>query len=173
MSTIVQDQVMPDGRQRRWKTIIFVLSLLVVVAVAVWQLALPALRANRAAGGVVTAQNQWEAQGIHSYQFDLQVGCFCIFDLVRPVRIVVANGEVSSITYLDDGESADPALFNGYATMDQLFAQLADAQAQNPVKFDVTYDEALGIPLSADIDVSEMIADEELRFTVTNFEARQ
>lgn len=173
MSTMLEGQVKPNGRHRNWKTVIFALALLVVVAVVVWQLALPALRANRTGGGLLAAQNQWEAQGIDSYQFDLQVGCFCILDLVRPVQVVVENGQVRSITYLDDGASADIILFEDFATIDQLFAQLAANQAQDPVKFDVTYDEALGVPLSADIDVSEMIADEELRFTVTNFEAHQ
>lgn len=173
MSTVTQNQVTPNGRNRSWKTILFALALVAVVAAAVWQFALPALRANGAASGESpTPQAQWESQGIGSYQFDLQVNCFCLVDLVRPVRIVVENGEVSTITYLDDGTAADPALFNGFATIEQLFEQLAAKQAENPVKFDVTYDETVGIPLSADVDVSEMMADEELRFTVTNFEER-
>lgn len=126
----------------------------------------------RLTGSDLTPQALWESQNIDSYQFDLQIGCFCLFELVQPVRVVVENGEVSSITYLEDGAPADVALFDGFATIDQLFARLAANQAQDPVKFDVTYDETLGIPLSADIDISEMMMDEELQFTVTNFEKR-
>lgn len=173
MSTVLQNQGMANGRNRSLKTIVFALLFVVVAVLAIWQFALPALRANGStAGGDLTPQALWESQDVDSYQYDLQVSCFCIFELVRPVRVVVENGAVSSITYLDDNTAADPALFEGYATVDQLFERLTAVQTENPVKFDVTYDEAFGVPLSVNIDVSEMIADEEVRFTVSNFETR-
>ncbi|MBK8905253.1 MAG: hypothetical protein IPM53_28990 [Anaerolineaceae bacterium] len=173
MSTVLQDQVMANGRNHSWKTIVLALLLIGVAALAVWQFALPALRGSGGtAGDNLAPQALWESQGVDSYQYDLQVSCFCIFELVRPVRVVVENGEVSSITYLDDNTTADPALFEGYATVEQLFARLTAVQAENPVKFDVTYDETFGVPLSANIDISETMADEEVRFTVTNFETR-
>jgi hypothetical protein len=173
MSTVLQNQVTANGRNRSQKIILLTLALIVMIATAILVLALPALRASGAVqGGDLTLQAQWESQGIESYAYDLQVSCFCIIDLVRPVHIVVENGEVSSITYLDDGTPADAALFNGFATIDQLYENLAANEALDPVKFDVTYDETLGVPLSVDVDVSEMMADEELRFTVTNFEKR-
>jgi hypothetical protein len=173
MNTVMQDQATANGRNRSFKTIVFALLFVVVAGLAIWQFALPALRANGgAAGGDMTPQALWESQGVDSYEYDLQVSCFCIFELVRPVHVVVENGAVSSITYLDDNTAADPALFEGYATVEQLFARLTAVQAENPVKFDVTYDEALGVPLTVNVDVSEAIADEEVRFTVSNFETR-
>ncbi len=173
MSTVLKDETTANGRNGSWKTIVIALLIISVTALLVWQAALPALqRSNSVDGGDLSPQAQWEAQGVNSYAYDLQVSCFCIYELVRPVHVVVENGMVSSITYLEDNTPADPTLFEGYATIDQLFEQLTAAQAENPATFDVTYDEEFGVPLSAYVDISESMADEELRFTVTNFEAQ-
>lgn len=170
MNTVLNNSDTGKTGGHMGKTILLAALGLVLLVVALWQWALPAWRANAVGGSdSPTPAALWHAHGIDDYQFDLQVSCFCLYELVRPVRVVVTDGTVSSITYLDDGTAADLALFNGFATIDQLLAQLAERQAQDPVKFDVRYDEVWGVPLSADIDISELMADEELAFTVTNF----
>lgn len=113
----------------------------------------------------------WEARGIDSYRYELQVSCFCLQEMTRPVIVEVRDGAVASITYVDDGTPADPALFEQYDSIEDLFAILAEAEAQNPARFDVTYAEETGVPLTVDIDISEQMADEEIRFTVSSFEA--
>jgi hypothetical protein len=99
------------------------------------------------------------------------VGCFCIVEMTRPVTVEVIDGEAVSFTYVDDGSAADPALFERYDSIDELFAIIADAEAEDPVRLDVTYDETYGVPTKVDIDISEMIADEELYLEVSGFEA--
>ncbi|MFZ0544818.1 MAG: DUF6174 domain-containing protein [Candidatus Promineifilaceae bacterium] len=150
-----------------------VLLIVFVAAVAVTALAL-----SGTFSGILTTPNTpdtpqalWESQEINSYRYTLQVGCFCMTDLTRPVTIEVQNGEVASITYADDGSTADPALFERYDSIGKLFAVISDAESQNPSQLDVTYDETYGVPLSVSIDISEMIADEELYLQVSNFES--
>ena len=169
MSTMIEKNTPPRERNTLLVFSLAVLAIVLLAAVAIWQLGLLPANPPAIVEGVEGQEAVWTAQEIDSYQYDLAVSCFCIVELTRPVTILVENGEVASITYVDDGTPADPQLFAGFAPMEQLFERLSELEAENPVKFDVVYDEELGIPLSADIDVSEMIADEELRFTVSNF----
>lgn len=120
-----------------------------------------------------TPQALWESQAVESYRYTLQVGCFCLQEMTQPVIIEVKNGEVASIIYLADGSAANPDFFERYDSIDKLFAVINDAQAQGPARLDVTYDETYGVPLSINIDISEMIADEELYLTLSNFETIQ
>ena len=122
---------------------------------------------------VENPQALWESQNINSYRYTLQVGCFCIQEMVRPVTIEIIDGEVASITYVDDGTTADPQLFERYDSVDELFAIINDVELQNPVRLDVTYDETYGVPLSVNYDIDEMIADEELYLTISDFEVIQ
>ena len=165
-----------SGGEKNYKKLaifVLVVVLVLVAGLAVWQFTQLSTAGSPAANTQSeTPQERWAAQDIDNYRFDLTIGCFCLYEMVRPVTIVVENGAVASITYIDDGTAANPEWFNGFATIDQLFERLADLEAQDPVKFDVTYDEALGIPLSADVDVSELMADEELWLTISNFEAQ-
>lgn len=150
------------------------LMLITFVAVAILAVAaffaLPAL--NRGVGsGSQSPLALWEAQGIENYRFTLERNCFCLTEATRPTVIQVRDGKAVAFTYADDGTSADPLYFQNYSTVEELFAVLEQAQAENPVRFDVTYDTETGIPTDVAIDISEMMADEEIFFTVTNFEA--
>ena len=116
-------------------------------------------------------QALWEAQDLDSYRYTLQVGCFCITEMTQPVVIEVHDGAVGSVTYAADGSAADATLFAAYDSVEDLFAVIAGAEAQNAARLDVTYAEETGVPLSIDIDIDEMMADEELVLTVTSFEA--
>jgi hypothetical protein len=147
----------------------------VVIVVAVVAIALlwdrPAAVTPPGQDAPESPQALWQAQGLENYRYTLQVGCFCLTDMTRPVVIEVRDGEVASITYVDDGAAADPTLFERYDSVDDLFAVISEAEAQDPARLDVTYAEETGVPLSVAIDISEQMADEELYLTVSEFEA--
>ena len=172
MTTITQRENRPGNRRLR-SGFLIAAAFVAIAALILWQLGSGMPAADRPATGEQpgTPREIWAGQNIDSYRFDLEIGCFCLREMTRPVTIEVVDGNVASITYLDDGTAADPQVFTRFATIDQLFERLAEKKAENPVKFDVTYDETNGIPLTATIDVSEMIADEELWLTVSNFES--
>jgi hypothetical protein len=118
-----------------------------------------------------TPAGRWQEQRIADYRYTLQVSCFCIREMVRPVLIEVQDNELASVSYADDGAAADPVLFERFDSVQKLFAIIEDAAAQDPVRLDVTYDETYGVPLSVSYDIDERIADEELSFEVSDFEA--
>ncbi len=169
MST--QSVKMGNKNRRGW----FVAALLVIfllVAAVVWYIGTAAAPGTALNGAQAhTPAEVWAAQGIDDYQYTLQVSCFCMVDATRPVTITVQNGQVASITYVDDGTAADPALFEQYDTIDEIFAVIDEAAAQEPARLDVTYDEATGVPQSIAIDISEQMADEELYLEISDFEA--
>ena len=115
-------------------------------------------------------QEKWQSQDIDNYRYTLTLSCFCPQELVQPVIVEVVNGEPASLTYAENGQEADPMFFENYSTIDKLHAIIAEAEAQDPARLDVSYDDTTGIPLNVDIDISELMADEEIRFTVTDFE---
>ena len=114
------------------------------------------------------ARAVWQAQGIDSYRFDYERFCFCAF--IGPVRITVEDGAVVAVESLviDPPTMPDVATF---PTFDNLFDELAAAEASDPVRFDVVFDPSKGYPVSASVDISFQIADEEFSFGITSFEA--
>jgi hypothetical protein len=163
-----------NGQKKRG----WLLPLVVIVLVALVALAAIALSTNLfgVTTGSESGENQgpqalWESQALDSYRYTLQVGCFCLVEMTKPVTIEVVDGEVASITYVEDGSAADPQLFAPYDSIDKIFSTINEAEAQDPATLDVTYDETYGVPLSVNIDISEMIADEELYLTISDFEA--
>jgi hypothetical protein len=156
--------------QRSWFLALLVTFILAVGLVwYIWANATPGASANDAPAQSPAAL--WESQAVDDYRYKLQVGCFCLVDVTRPVIVEVKDGQVASITYANDGTAADPALFERYDSIDKLFAIINEAEAQEPARLDVTYDEATGVPQSVVIDISEQMADEELYLEVSDFEA--
>jgi len=169
MST--QNVTMKHENRRGWFVAVLVVSV-VLVASLVWYLltdVVPGTAANEVPADTPAAV--WAAQGIDDYQYIVQVGCFCIVEATRPVMVEVRDGQVVSLTYVDDGTAADPALFERYDSIDKIFAIISEAEAQEPARLDVIYDEATGVPQSIAIDISEQMADEELYLEISGFEA--
>jgi cytoskeletal protein RodZ len=162
-----------NENKRGW--LLPLMFVVLVTAVAIAALALSGVFSTTATteNSPETPQGLWESQGIESYQYTLQVGCFCMTDMTQPVIIEVQNGEVASITYAADGSAANPELFERYNSIDKLFTVIDEAEAQDPALLDVTYDETYGVPLSVNIDISEMMADEELYLTISDFQTVQ
>ena len=118
-------------------------------------------------------KEKWQDHGISHYRYNLHISCFCIFVENMPLVIEVQDGEVVSMEF-HNGAEIDPALrqdlFDKYATIDGLFAELEaglNGGADNVV---VTYDPTYGFPTEVTIDFEEQAADDELYLTLSNFE---
>ncbi len=166
MNTYTQTQINTNTNRNAQRPIAIIVILLIAVA-AIWMV----VSRNVASDPLTNATTTWESQSVDNYSYELQVSCFCFPDMTRAVNIVVAGGVVESVTYIDDGTAADPDLFASYSTVEKLFERLEGAQSQNPASFDVTFDAQYGVPQSVSIDIDERMADEEINFTVSNFEA--
>ena len=121
----------------------------------------------------------WKDQGLRNYDFTVQRQCFCPEEWRGPVNVQVRNGVAVNVTYVDIAANVTEGKFDNANTIDKLFTILKDAYAgkgdfqQKADNVNVTYDSRMGYPVDFFIDVSQMIADEEQGYTVTNLVARQ
>jgi hypothetical protein len=117
------------------------------------------------------ARARWEATGYTDYTYLYRLSCFCPPQLLETARVSVSDGQITAVYLLDSDAPAPPDSYNLYSTIEGLFERLAESLAADPVVFEVTYDGAAGYPTSAQIDISEQIADEEYAFTASDLAA--
>lgn len=117
-------------------------------------------------------KEKWQDANISHYRYELFISCFCVFNEDMPLIIEVEDGKVVSMEF-QSGKEIDSSLlelFNKYATMDRIFAEVEaglNGAADNVVvKYDATY----GFPTEVTIDVEQQAADDELYLTISNFE---
>jgi hypothetical protein len=118
-------------------------------------------------------KEKWQDSGISHYRFQLFLSCFCVFNEDMPLIIEVQDGEVVSMGYQSRNEidATNRELFDKYATIDRIFAELEAGLNGAADKVTVEYDPMYGFPTKADIDVVEEAIDDELYLTISNFEA--
>lgn len=118
-------------------------------------------------GDLEERKAQWEGEGLEDYDFVMSIVCFCPAELGRPVEVSVRGGEVVGLVDRASGEPLPDNFRTFYPTIDELFALLEQAIAAGAEIVQVTYDPDLGYPREAFVDRSTMIADEEVRYRVS------
>ena len=112
-------------------------------------------------------QQKWSAQKIADYNYTLEISAFAG---TLPVIVKVRNGVTQSVTYLHNGKPATQEIFNTCNTVDKLFATIKDAIEQKAHEITVKYDSTLGYPKRIYIDLVEAVVDEEIEYTVSDFQ---
>jgi hypothetical protein len=110
-------------------------------------------------------EKKWKKQGITDYEFTSQISCFCQSDYTLPKAIVVKNNEIQSINRVAYANLE----YENHMTIDELFDYIEDRQNKNPVIENLEFDSVYGFPSYIYFDISEMIADDEIGYTITNF----
>ena len=108
---------------------------------------------------------KWKAKAIINYDYTLQISCFCIREYTLPKRIEVRDNQVVSVEGKPFESLNDPS----YRTIDEFFDYIQTQRALNPVVETIEYDKEYGFPSYIYFDISEMIADEEIGYTLTDF----
>ena len=127
---------------------------------------------------LTASEKLWKEQGLKDYDFTLERQAFAPEDWRGPVNIQVRNGVAVSVTYVSSGAAVTEGKFDNADTIDKLFTMLKNAYAgkgdfeQKAYSIEVTYNPQMGYPTTFFIDVSQMIADEEQGYTVTNLVVR-
>lgn len=112
---------------------------------------------------------KWKTASVGGdYDYTIQLNAFTSPDYRRPITVSVANGQVSNMTYADTGEAVPADRQATVPSINDLFSMLRDAYTSNAARVDVTYDPKYGFPSSLYIDQSEMMADEEFGYTVSD-----
>ena len=108
---------------------------------------------------------KWNKLGITNYEFTLRVNCFCTQETVGPHKIVVKNNSIVSV----NGIPYDPNTHYSVKTIEQLFTYIQKTLAEKPVQKTLSFDAQYFFPNNVYFDMSEMIADEEIGYIVTDF----
>jgi hypothetical protein len=108
---------------------------------------------------------KWNAKAITNYDYTLQISCFCIREYTLPKRIEVRDNQVVSV----EGQPFESLNDPSYRTIDEFFDYIQMQRALNPVVETIEYDKEYGFPSYIYFDISEMIADEEIGYTLTDF----
>lgn len=115
------------------------------------------------------ALEKWNNKAIDSYTFDLSVSCFCMFETMPPWTIKVVNNKLKTI----DGEDVtEQQLENEYwfaLTIGELFIIIENKLSANPFIYTSKYDSEYGFPVEIYFDMDEMIADEEIGYSISSF----
>jgi len=140
-------------------------------------LALAACSTGAQAGGNQTEVERnlekWQDANISHYRFNVSITCFCVFSQDMPLVIEVMDGEVVSMEFQNGNAIDDTSreLFDKFATIDRIFAEIEADLAGAADKITVTYDPTYGYPVDLTIDYVEEATDDELYITVSGFEA--
>lgn len=149
------------------KKLLFIFTLMALV--------LSACAAAAVSGGqteIGQNQQKWQDANISHYRYHLSISCFCVFVENMPLIIEVEDGKMVSMEF-HNGKEIDPSLlelFNKYATIDQIFAELEAGQNGAADEVTVKYDPTYGFPTEATIDVVKEATDDELYLTISDFE---
>ena len=108
-------------------------------------------------------EQKWRDQNLKSYEFTLQISCFCIREYTLPKRVVVQNNEAVQVDDTPYEELNDSAI----QTIDGYFDFIRETRKQNPDEEKITYDTNLGYPTYIFFDISYQMADEEIRYTIS------
>jgi hypothetical protein len=116
------------------------------------------------------ARNTWTEAGINSYRYTLTIGCFCPPGLRGPVEIEVIDGRTIDVRFSAGAADVNREYFDRYDTIEDLFAVIEEALAQSPDSAGIGYDNRYGFPHSISFDFEQEVADDEISYTVENFE---
>ena len=110
--------------------------------------------------------------GPADYAFTLNVGCFCAY--TGPLRITVYEDEVVDVRLLNPPEQRDESferiIEERSLTLSDL-VEIAHRAEQEADDVEVTYDPTYGFPTSIAIDWYREMADDEISYSVSDYEA--
>jgi hypothetical protein len=129
------------------------------------------------AGGSELSRNleKWQDANITHYRFSINISCFCAFRDQMPLTVEVLDGQIVYMAAVDGALVLDTdqnyELYAPHATIDLLFAEIDAAVKDGADSVTVTYDATHGFPTEIAIDYSQEIADEEIYYSISGFEA--
>jgi len=139
---------------------------LALVLLLLWQATpQPPPKPSEAAAALAAAEAKWQKNTPAVYEFTIEVICFCPIDRTPPTFRVTNGVPVRA----GASDPKAPSMYDYYDTIEELFTVVKRYTSRNGIRINVKYDAELGYPVSADLDQAENMADDEMRFNVTNF----
>lgn len=117
------------------------------------------------------ARVRWSQRGPSSYVMTVVRSCECTPLMTGPVMVTVQNGVVVSRTYTSSGAAVTADYASLFPAVDGLFDSIATLHREDPYDIDVSYDAALGYPVSISVDMHKDYVDDEFTVRVSSFTA--
>lgn len=123
-------------------------------------------------------QAKWDALTATKYAYDYNTSCFCGGIDALPARIVIENNVITEVLDIQTGQAktygnSTPIIDSLSGTIikkvDELFDIIEDAR-KDADDLEVTFDETNGFPTLISIDWIEDAVDDEISYTISNFE---
>jgi hypothetical protein len=113
-----------------------------------------------------TNLNLWNEKKIENYSFSFKRVCYCTLEYVGPNQIVVINGKIFTVNGAPYNKEER---YGVMYTIPELLQVIKANIDRKPVKQTLNFNPTYGYPTSVFFDFSEMIADEEIGYEITNF----
>ena len=110
--------------------------------------------------------NLWNEKKVENYSFSFKRICFCPVEYVGPHQVVVQNGKVVTVNGLPYNSSER---YGVIPTIPELLITIKSHIDKKPIRQTLNFNPTYGYPASVFFDFSEMMADDELGYEVTNF----
>lgn len=110
--------------------------------------------------------NLWNEKKVENYSFSFKRICFCPVEYVGPHQVVVQNGKVVTVNGLPYNSSER---YGVIPTIPELLITIKSHIDKKPIRQTLNFNPTYGYPTSVFFDFSEMMADDELGYEVTNF----
>jgi len=112
---------------------------------------------------LAAARDRWGFHGYDDYKFTISRSCFCPPEVTGPFLVTVRDGDVVSATRA--GQPLAPSVT--VPSVEHVFDEIGAAYAAGAASVRVSYDGTTGHPVEVWIDLDEMMADEEMGYTIS------
>lgn len=116
---------------------------------------------------------RWAEAGVGSYRYTLFIDCFCPDAFRGPVIVEVLNGVTTSVRFANASIQADRQYYGRYDSIEKMFGVIQRAVRDGADDLEVSYDKGYGFPTEISIDFDEQAVDDEISFTVSDFQAME
>ncbi len=117
-----------------------------------------------------SAMFRWFDSGSQSYEFVFRWECFCLPEVVTPVRVRVEGGRIVSTVNTVTGEPIMAPDGLEYRTVSDLFGWISERIARNPEFVALEFDTTSGYPISARFNPIIRLFDDEQAFFIEDLE---
>ena len=110
-------------------------------------------------------KKQWDNRQTQNYSFVVKKTCFCPYE--EKIQVTVENNLVIEAKYIPSNSVIDNGMKQ--KNIDGYFDMIQEALDNNVYQLTVQYDETYGYPKEIYIDYDEQMVDEEVSYTLTDF----
>ncbi len=110
-------------------------------------------------------KKQWDNRQTQNYAFVVKKTCFCPYE--EKIQVTVENNLVIEAKYIPSNSVIDTGMKQ--KNIDGYFDMIQEALDNNVYQLTVQYDETYGYPKEIYIDYDEQMVDEEVSYTLTDF----